>query len=75
MCTELQIWVSKIGLKPATDLINEAEVARGNKPVTYQAVQQWLSSQVPPLRVLGVERASGVSRTIIHPDIYPPDAA
>ena len=37
--------------------------------VTAQAVSQW--DEVPPLRVLAVERVSGVSRTELRPDLYP----
>ena len=40
--------------------------------VTQQAVQYWLKSgRLPPLRVLAVEAASGVSRKALRPDIYP----
>jgi DNA-binding transcriptional regulator YdaS (Cro superfamily) len=37
--------------------------------VTAQAVSQW--DEVPPLRVLEVERVSGVSRHELRPDLYP----
>lgn len=37
--------------------------------VTAQAVSQW--EEVPPLRVLAVERASGVPRHELRPDLYP----
>lgn len=37
--------------------------------VTAQAVSQW--GEVPPLRVLVVERVSGVSRHELRPDLYP----
>lgn len=37
--------------------------------VTAQAVSQW--DEVPPLRVLAVERVSGVSRQELRPDLYP----
>jgi len=37
--------------------------------VTAQAVSQW--DEVPPLRVLAVEHASGVSRHELRPDLYP----
>lgn len=40
--------------------------------ITAQAISQW--DRVPPLRVLDVERASGVSRYELRPDIYPLDA-
>ena len=39
--------------------------------VTAQAVSQW--DEVPPLRVLEVERVSGVSRHDLRPDLYPAD--
>lgn len=41
--------------------------------VTPQALSQW--RQVPPTRVLDVERATGVSRHDLRPDIYPPTEA
>lgn len=41
--------------------------------VTKQAVSQW--DEVPPLRVLAVERISGVPRFELRPDLYPPEAA
>lgn len=37
--------------------------------ITAQAVSQW--DEVPPLRVLEVERVSGVSRHDLRPDLYP----
>ena len=37
--------------------------------VSPQAVSQW--EEVPPLRVLTVERASGVPRHELRPDLYP----
>lgn len=40
--------------------------------VTPQAVSQW--DEVPPLRVLAVEAASGVSRHELRPDLYPVEA-
>ena len=41
----------------------------GIKP---QAVQQWVAGgRIPPLRVLAVEAATGVSRKALRPDIYP----
>jgi len=40
--------------------------------VTAQAVSQW--DEVPPLRVLQVERASGVSRYELRPDLYPAES-
>lgn len=37
--------------------------------VSPQAVSQW--KQVPANRVLAVERASGVHRSVLRPDLYP----
>ena len=40
--------------------------------VSYQAVQQWVKApRVPAERVLDIERATGVSRHDLRPDIYP----
>jgi DNA-binding transcriptional regulator YdaS (Cro superfamily) len=39
--------------------------------VTREAVTQW--RVVPVLRVLAVERATGVPRHVLRPDIYPDD--
>ncbi|MDR7027241.1 transcriptional regulator [Rhizobium rosettiformans] len=47
-----------------------AEMAR-RIGVTVQAVCQW--KKVPPNRVLTVERVSGVSRSDLRPDLYPPE--
>jgi DNA-binding transcriptional regulator YdaS (Cro superfamily) len=41
--------------------------------VTAQAVSQW--DEVPPLRVIEVERISGVSRSELRPDLYPLEPA
>lgn len=37
--------------------------------ISKQAVSQW--DKVPPLRVLAVEQASGISRHELRPDLYP----
>jgi DNA-binding transcriptional regulator YdaS (Cro superfamily) len=37
--------------------------------ISKQAVSQW--DEVPPLRVLAVERVSGVPRSELRPDLYP----
>lgn len=39
------------------------------EPVSSQAISQW--QQVPAERVLHVERASGIQRHLLRPDIYP----
>jgi DNA-binding transcriptional regulator YdaS (Cro superfamily) len=40
--------------------------------VTPGAVSQWLQSRIPAERVLHVERATGISRCFLRPDLYPP---
>lgn len=40
--------------------------------ITVQAISQW--DEVPPLRVLAVERVSGVPRHELRPDLYPAPA-
>jgi DNA-binding transcriptional regulator YdaS (Cro superfamily) len=37
--------------------------------IAYQAIQKW--DRVPPVRVLEIERLTGVSRHDLRPDIYP----
>ena len=37
--------------------------------ITPQAISQW--GEVPPLQVIAVERATGVSRQALRPDLYP----
>lgn len=44
------------------------DLARG-LGITPQALSQW--SRVPPLRVLDVERITGISRHELRPDLYP----
>jgi DNA-binding transcriptional regulator YdaS (Cro superfamily) len=50
-----------------------AELARfitqNHENITAQAICDW--KRCPPTRVLMVERASGVSRHELRPDIYP----
>lgn len=40
--------------------------------ISRQAVEQW--EECPPLRVISLERLSGVSRHVLRPDIYGPQA-
>ena len=62
---------------PAMDTALEAAIkAAGNAQkfaelvgVTPQAISQW--RRVPALRVLQVEKLTGVSRHELRPDIYP----
>lgn len=39
--------------------------------VTPQAVKMWAIRGVPPCRVLIVSRLTGISKTILRPDLYP----
>ena len=41
--------------------------------ISPQAVYKW--QQVPPMRVIAVERLTGVSRHRLRPDLYPQDRA
>ncbi len=41
--------------------------------ISEQAISQW--DEVPPLRVLAVERASGIPREELRPDLYPAEQA
>lgn len=41
--------------------------------ISMQAISQW--EEVPPLRVLAVERVSGISRHDLRPDLYPREPA
>lgn len=36
-----------------------------------QAVSQW--TEVPPMRVLDVEKVTGIPRGVLRPDLYPDD--
>lgn len=62
------------------EALNEAREAVGGSTglsralsgkITPQAVSQW--KQVPADRTLDVERATGVSRHRLRPDLYPPE--
>lgn len=56
----------------AIDILGGQTAAAHKLSVTQQAVQYWLKrGQIPPLRVLALEAASGVSRKALRPDIYP----
>lgn len=48
-------------------------MAKAMGGVSPQAISQW--SRVPVLRVLDVERVTGIPRHELRPDIYPPPSA
>ena len=60
---------SKVGGSAAlARLLSDAD-----RQITSQAISQW--RRVPVERVLEVERATGVSRHELRPDIYPDERA
>lgn len=63
MVEALETAKSKIGGNTA--------LARAIGRITPQAISQW--RRVPVDRVLEVERVTGISRTELRPDIYPPE--
>lgn len=61
-----------VALMHAVDVLGGQTAAAKKLGVTQQAVQYWIKQgRVPPLRVLALEEASGVSRKALRPDIYP----
>ncbi len=64
---------AKTALKRAIEAAGGAAALAKPLGISVQAVAQW--DEVPPLRVLAVERASGVPRHELRPDLYPPDAS
>lgn len=61
--------MSNTPLERAIDAAGGLTKLAASLGITKQAVLQW--DEVPPLRVLAVERASGVSRHELRPDLYP----
>ena len=62
---------SKEALGRAIDAAGGPAALAKELGVTVQAVCQW--DEVPPLRVLAVERASKIPRQELRPDLYPPE--
>jgi DNA-binding transcriptional regulator YdaS (Cro superfamily) len=58
------------GLKRAIDAVGGKVALAKALGITHQALTGW--QQVPPLRVLAVEKATGISREVLRPDLYPP---
>lgn len=64
--------IQKAALTPTQQAIRNAggPVAVGKAlGITHQAVLQW--DQCPPIRVIELERLSGIPRHELRPDIYP----
>jgi DNA-binding transcriptional regulator YdaS (Cro superfamily) len=60
----------------STEALNRAIEAAGGQSalaralgISPQAIDQW--TKAPPLRVIAIEKASGVSRHELRPDLYP----
>jgi DNA-binding transcriptional regulator YdaS (Cro superfamily) len=56
-------------LKRAIEAAGGLGILADRLGITAQAVSQW--DEVPPLRVIAVERATGISRSELRPDLYP----
>lgn len=57
-------------LDKAISSLGSAKALAERIGITGQAISQW--KRVPAERVLDVERATGVSREELRPDLYPP---
>lgn len=60
-------------LRKAIEAAGAGKALAGRIGVTPQALSQW--RRVPARRVLDVERASGVPRHVLRPDLYPPEGS
>jgi len=63
----------KAAIKSAINVAGSADRLAVVLGITRQAIYQW--PRVPAERVLDIERATGVSRHELRPDLYPEDAA
>lgn len=59
-------------IEKAVRLVGSQSALARSVNVTPQAVQQWVESgRVSHKKVIDVERATGVHRTELRPDLYP----
>ena len=70
--------ISASGIERAKALVGgntalAALLSERGSSITSQAVSQW--RRVPAERVIEVERVTGVSRSELRPDLYPPGDA
>ena len=56
-------------LRAAIEKVGNARALAAALGVTAQALSQW--HRVPPMRVLDVERITGIPRHELRPDMYP----
>lgn len=73
-CTDVTMAKDKV-LRDVLRLIGGTRALARELGIDHAAVSRW--DRVPPLRVLEVERITGVSRYRLRPDVYgraPPEA-
>ena len=65
--------MTQTAIQRAADLIGGQSALARSLKVTPQAVQKMCATgRVPAERVLDIEKATGVSRSELRPDLYPP---
>ena len=64
-------WVDEVGVVKAHELVSQYAEKHSQRPLSYQAIQQWKTNGVPANRAICVERVSGIPRQELRPDIYP----
>jgi DNA-binding transcriptional regulator YdaS (Cro superfamily) len=63
----------KEALKRAIEAAGSPAALARSLGISAQAVSQW--DEVPPLRVIAVEKVSGIPRHELRPDLYPAEEA
>lgn len=62
-----------LALRRAIEAAGNAALLAEALGISAQAISQW--AEVPPLRVLSVEKVTGVPRHELRPDLYPVEGA